>query len=167
MERADDLFESYGGVIRIARFGPVFAGIYGSPLSAEAFDEVLHWQRPLMPAEPILQFSLAFSAHRLQPDVQAAADRLLTEYGPRTCGSATVLTASGFQASAARAMLATIYLLTRVSYPRRVFADVGEAEAWLTSLGKYSRSIAASALWLTEAVAAQAAQSSASATPPR
>jgi hypothetical protein len=164
MDRPDDLFESYGGVIRIARFGPVFAGIYGSPLTADAFDEVLHWQRPLMPSEPILQFSLAFSAHRLQPDVQAAADRLLTEYGPRTCGSATVLTASGFQASAARAMLATIYLLTRVSYPRRVFAEISEAEAWLVSLGKYERSIAASAMWLTEAVAARAAQ--AAATPP-
>jgi hypothetical protein len=78
-----------------------------------------------------------------------------------------VLTASGFQASAARAMLATIYLLTRVSYPRRVFADVHEAEAWLASLGKYPKAIAASAMWLTEAVAANAAKTPAAATPPR
>lgn len=166
MDRPDDLFESYGGVIRIARFGPVFAGAYGSPLTADALDQVLHWQRPLMPAEPIMQFSLAFSAHRLAPDVQSAADRLLTEYGPRTCASATVLTASGFQASAARAMLATIYLLTRVSYPRRVFADVSEAQQWLVSLGKYERSISASAMWLTEAVAAHAAAQAAATPPP-
>lgn len=157
MDRPDHYYESARGVIRIGRFGPVFAGVYGTPLTAEAFDEILAWQAPLMPAEPILQFSLAFGAHRLAPEVQAAADRLLIAYGPRTCGSATVLSATGFQASAARAALATIYLLTRVSYPRKVFAEVAEAEVWLRSLGKYPDAITAAARWLAQAEAARLA----------
>lgn len=161
MDRPDHVFESDGGVIRIARYGPVFAGIYGSPLTAKAFREVHAWQGPVMPEEPIMQFSLAFGAHRLAPDVQSAADKLLTAYGPRTCASATVLSASGFQASAARAALATIYLLTKVSYQRRVFANVSEAEAWLVSLDKYRPSVRAAGRWLAEAEAAQIAHAAA------
>ncbi len=157
MDGHDDLFESRTGAVRVARFGAVFAGIYRAPLIAEASEELRVWQGPVMPDEPIAQFSLAFGVHRLAPEVQAAADRVLTAYGPRTCVSATVLVASGFQASAARAMLSTLYLLTRVAYPRRVFASVAEAESWLSSLGKYRKSIAASARWLTVAEAAESA----------
>lgn len=150
MDRPDDTFESHGRVIRIARFGNVFAGVYSNGLTARAFDDVLAWQRPLMPAEPIVQFNLAFGAHRLAPDVQAAADRLLTEYGPRTSASATVLAATGFQASAARAMLATIYLLTRLAYPRRVFAEVPDAEAWLLATVDARGPVTAAARWLAQ-----------------
>ena len=98
MDGHDDLFESRTGAVRVARFGAVFAGIYRAPLIAEAFEELRVWQGPVMPDEPIAQFSLAFGVHRLAPEVQAAADRVLTAYGPRTCVSATVLVASGFQA---------------------------------------------------------------------
>src|SRR5690606_16721020 len=105
MLRPDHVFESPDGVIRIARFGPVFAGVYDSPLSARAFDSVLRWQHGVMPEQPIISFSLAFSAHRLEPDVQAAADRLLAAFGKRTAAHATVISAEGFQASAARAAL--------------------------------------------------------------
>lgn len=157
MDRPDHSFETHGKVIRIARFGNVFAGVYSSGLTARAFNDVLEWQRPVMPDEPIVQFNLAFGAHRLAPDVQSAADRLLTEYGPRTSASATVLAASGFQASAARAMLATIYLLTRLAYPRRVFADVADAETWLLATVKTRASVNAAARWLAEHAATNAA----------
>ncbi len=164
MDRPDTVFECSGGRIRIARFGTVFAGVYHSGLTAAGFDEVSAWQAPKMPAEPITQFSLAFGAHRLAPDVQAAADRLITTYGPRTCASATVLSATGFQASAARAALATLFLLTRVSYPRRVFASVAEADTWLTSLatlGRHRPSIAAAAHWLADVETTELARAAA------
>jgi hypothetical protein len=154
MDRPDHIFESRGRVIRLARFGNVFAGVYYDGLTARAFDEVLAWQGPVMPAEPIVQFNLAFGAHRLAPDVQAAADRLLTEYGPRTSASATVLAATGFQASAARAMLATIYLLTRLAYPRRVFAEIPDAEAWLLGTVRSHAAVKAAAHWLAQQQAA-------------
>lgn len=157
MDRPDDSFETKDRAIRIARFGNVFAGVFSSGLTARAFDDVLAWQRPVMPAEPIVQFNLAFGAHRLAPDVQAAADRLLTEYGPRTRASATVLAATGFQASAARAMLATIYLLTRLAYPRRVFADVPDAEAWLLATVTTPAPVVAAARWLAQQAATNAA----------
>jgi hypothetical protein len=158
MAAPDHVFESTDGVIRLAVYGPVFAGVYESPLTATAFKQVLTWQRKVMPKEDkIIPCSIAFGAHRLPPDVKEAADRLLAEFGPQTAASVNILIAEGFQASAARAMLGTIYLLTRVSYPRKVVATVAEGDAWLRSVlgeSKHLASIDHAFKWLREREAA-------------
>lgn len=151
MAAPDHAFETSDGSIRIAVYGPVFAGVYDAPLSARGFDEVLRWQRTVMPTtEKIIAFSIAFGAHRLPADVQAAADRLLAAFAQQTAASVNVLIAEGFQASAARAMLGTIYLLTRVSYPRKVVASVAEGERWLHSVVGASAPLSRASSWLTE-----------------
>ena len=152
---ADHVFRTSDGSIHIAVYGPVFAGVYDAPLTARGFDEVLRWQPRVMPeSEKIIPFSIAFGAHRLPPDVQAAADRLLEAFAPQTAASVNVLIAEGFQASAARAMLGTIYLLRRVSYPRKVVADVAEGARWLRSVIGQSDDLSRAARWLTEREAA-------------
>lgn len=149
MAAPDHAFETSDGSIRIAVYGPVFAGVYDSPLTARGFDDVLRWQPSVMPhSEKIVAFSIAFGAHRLPPDVQAAADRLLATFAPQTAASLNVLVAQGFQASAARAMLGTIYLLTRVSYPRKVVASVTEGERWLRSVVGESPHLTSASIWL-------------------
>lgn len=155
MAAPDHAFETSDGSIRIAVYGPVFAGVYDSPLTARGFDEVLRWQPGAMPeSEKIVAFSIAFGAHRLPADVQAAADRLLAAFAQKTAASVNVLIAEGFQASAARAMLGTIYLLTRVSYPRKVVASVAEGERWLHSVVGESGDLSRASSWLREREAA-------------
>ena len=150
MDGPDHEFRSSDGLIRIARFGPVFAGVYHKGLTPESLDAVLQWQSGVMPDEPIISYSLAFAADRLESKVQAAADRLLAEFASRTKASAIVLSAAGFQASTARAMLATLYLVSRVSYPRKVFSTVADAEIWLMTLREDGDPIYASARWLAD-----------------
>lgn len=149
MARADHEFETSDGTIRIAVYGPVFAGVYESPLSARGFEQVLKWQSGVMPKdEKIIAFSIAFGAHRLPPEVQAAADRLLAAFRQQTAASVNVLIAEGFQASAARAMLGTLYLLTRASYPRKVVASVAEGQRWLESTVGPSEPLSRASKWL-------------------
>ncbi len=136
MTEPDDLFASDDGVIRIGRFGPVFAGVFHKGLTAKALDDVRHWQHGVMPEQKLISLSLSFAAQRLAPDVGQAADRLLAEFRDRTAASAQVMRAVGFEGSAARAMLATIYLLTRAAYPRKVFSSLAAGEAWLRSLSE-------------------------------
>jgi len=130
MEGPDDYFQSGDGVIRVGRFGPVFAGVYYKGLSAKALDKLRSWQHGVMPGQPILSYSLSFAAQRLDEDTKSATNRLLADFRDQTRASATILATQGFDGSAARAMLATIYLLTRASYPRRVFANVTDAHKW-------------------------------------
>ena len=150
MPAPDHVFETSDGVIRLHVFGNVFAGVFESPLTAKAFDEVRKWQPKAMPTDgtKIISFSLAFGAHRIPDDVKQAADRLLTEFGQETAASVNVLRAEGFQASAARAMLGTIYLSIRVNYPRKVVATVAEGESWLVSKVGESKSLYDAARWL-------------------
>lgn len=152
MGTPDDSFVSACGVVRISRFGPVFAGIYEAPLNAEAFDAARRWQAAVMPDTRIIHFSLAFGAQRLAPQVQAAADRLIHAFADRTCLAATVLKADGFQAATARTMLATIYLVSRVPYPRRVFGEVEDAASWLLGQHGDAQSIRAAARWYASTV---------------
>lgn len=126
----------------------MFAGIFKKGLTAKALDGVREWQGPVMPDAKIFSFSLSFAADRLAPDTRTAADRLLGEFRDQTAGSATVLRTFGFEGSAARAMLATIYLLTRAAYPRKVFSNLVDAEAWLTTLHPDTAPINAAARWL-------------------
>lgn len=155
MAAPDHAFETSDGSIRIAVFGTVFAGVYDSPLTARGFQEVLRWQPGVMPkSEKIIPFSIAFGAHRLPTDVQAAADRLLATFAQQTAASVNVLIAEGFQASAARAMLGTIYLLTRVSYPRKVVASVTEGQRWLQSVVGESADLSRASSWLADREAA-------------
>ena len=150
----DHEFISSDRVITIRRYGPVFAGVYYQGLTHASLTEVLDWQLGVMPSEPIISYSLAFAAERLAPDAKDAADRLLREFAPQTCASATVLSAAGFQASAARAMLATIYLLVKVAYPRKVFSTVSDAESWLMTQRDDGGPIYAASRWLVDEEAA-------------
>ena len=147
----DHAFISSDRVITIRRYGPVFAGVYYQGLTETSLREVLEWQRGVIPDEKIISFSLAFAAELLEPDVKDAADRLLREFAAQTRASATVLSAAGFQAAAARAMLATIYLLVRSTYPRKAFSTVSDAETWLMEQAdEGGGSIYAAARWLLD-----------------
>lgn len=150
MAAPDHVFETSDGVVRLRVFGNVFAGVYESPLTARAFNEVRKWQPKAMPTDgtKIVSFSLAFGAHRIPDDVKEAADKLLSEFGEDTAASVNVLRAEGFQAAAARAMLGTIYLLIRVNYPRKVVATVSEAQSWLVSRLGESQALYDAARWL-------------------
>ena len=149
MEGPDDYFQSGDGVIRVGRFGPIFAGVYYKGLSARALDKLRAWQHGVMPSEPILSYSLSFAAQRLDEDTKNATNRLLADFRDRTRGSATILATQGFDGSAARAMLATIYLLTRAAYPRRVFAKVADAHKWFKHDFEDVKSIGAATRWLS------------------
>lgn len=46
---------------------------------------------------------------------------------------ATVMLGDGFRASAARSMLAGLYLVARSPFPRKAFSEVREAAVWLAS----------------------------------
>ena len=129
----DDLFEAPDGVIKVGRFDTVFAGVYNKGLYPSAFEDLLRWQHGVMPASPIVSYSLAFGSERLDKPTTAAANRLLAEFRDQTRASVTIVASQGFDGSAARAMLATIYLLTRAAYPRKVVADVASGHAWLRS----------------------------------
>lgn len=148
MDGPEHLFKSADGIIEIGRFGPVFAGLFGKGLTAQSLGEVLDWQHTVMPGQPIMSFSLAFAAERLTDDTKAAADRLLAEFRDDTCASATVMAVEGFEGSAARAMLATIHLLTRAKYPRKVFCVVDDAQQWLLDQDGDVDAIRAAGTWL-------------------
>ncbi|MEM6993619.1 MAG: hypothetical protein AAF721_24105 [Myxococcota bacterium] len=145
----EELFASADGIVRVARFGRIFAGVFQKGLTAQVLDEVRAWQHTVMPEEPIFSFSMSFAAERLEPDVRAATDRLLAEFRDRTAAAATVLRVFGFEGSAARAMLATIYLFTRAAYPRKVFSNLAEADQWLRSIHDDGADIDAATRWLT------------------
>jgi hypothetical protein len=49
-------------------------------------------------------------------------------------GTVVVLEATGFVAAATRAAIATMSLFTRSRFPRKFFASVDEAAAWLAPL---------------------------------
>jgi hypothetical protein len=48
-------------------------------------------------------------------------------------GVALVIEGTGFRPAAVRVMISGVYLVTRVSYPRKIFSTVTEGSAWLTS----------------------------------
>ena len=149
MEGPDDYFQSGDGVIKVGRFGPVFAGVYYKGLSAKALDKLRVWQHGVMPSDPILSYSLSFAAQRLDEDTKKATNQLLADFRDQTRASATILATEGFDGSAARAMLATIYLLTRAAYPRRVFANVADAHKWFEHDFGDVEKIGAATRWLT------------------
>jgi len=57
--------------------------------------------------------------------------RMAKDYSAR--GVALVIEGSGFRPAAMRTLLAGVYLVTRVTYPRKIFSSVGEAASWISS----------------------------------
>lgn len=62
--------------------------------------------------------------------VRRKASSVLGETGGHVLCTATVIEGEGFWVSAARAVVATITLLSRASHPHRVFATIAEAAVW-------------------------------------
>ena len=125
-------FESSDGSIVSRRHGLVFATHFRSGITADAMNDYANWQgTQLKPGEQIVSLSLLLGAERITDDVRDATSRYIAEYGERTRASATVIAATGFMASAARAMASTFYLVSRTGFPRKMFADLGSAHEFL------------------------------------
>ncbi len=62
--------------------------------------------------------------------VRRKASSVLGETGGHVRCTATVIEGEGFWVSTARAVVATITLLSRASHPHRVFATIDEAAQW-------------------------------------
>lgn len=63
-------------------------------------------------------------------EVRHKASAVLGETGGHVLCTATIIEGEGFWASAARAMLATITLMSRAPHPHRVFGTVLDAAQW-------------------------------------
>jgi hypothetical protein len=63
--------------------------------------------------------------------VRDAISLLLKEHAPAMLGSAVVFEGDGFRGAAARAVVSTMALVTRLSFPHQIFASVPVALRWL------------------------------------
>jgi hypothetical protein len=66
----------------------------------------------------------------LSKDERQEINQLAIDYVSRGVG--LVIEGSGFRAAAVRAMLSAVYLVTRVTYPRKIFDRLHEASSWVT-----------------------------------
>ena len=145
------LFRATSGRILGAAFGPHIVYAFGSDLVGADIDELSAWKRHQVPhGEQLGTIALLFEAKPMSAEVSEATNRLLKELGPKTRASATVISAQGFVASAARAMAATLFLVSRIECPRRVFANVGEAGEWLAGHFDDPRVLEPGVRWLSE-----------------
>lgn len=144
----DDFTSSDERVVAVRR-GEIFATHFKQDMSVTAMREYGAWQRELVgPDGPVVSFSLILGAQRLPADVADATSRYIKEFASQTRASATVISATGFAASAARAMASTFYLVSRLPFPRKVFATVAEAEQWLAEYASSRDQLQRAADWL-------------------
>ena len=146
----DAEFNSHEGSVRGVRFGAVFALYFKIPMKAACIEELREWQGSQMPDEPIGSLSIVFDARRVESDVNEATDRYMKEFAPRTRASAVIISADGFAASAARAMISTFFLVNRVSCPRKVFANAGTAAQWVAGYFDDPADVERAEAWLQE-----------------
>ena len=144
-----DEFTSSDERVVALRRGQIFATHFKQDMSVAAMEEFAAWQRArLGPDDKIISFSLVLGAQRLPSDVSDATGRYIKEFAARTRASGTVIAATGFAASAARAMASTFYLVSRLPFPRKVFASVADAEQWLTEYATDRDHLQRAADWL-------------------
>ena len=155
----DEVFHSQAGSVTAARFGVVFCSHIQPPVQPACMQELAEWQRPIMPDEPIGHLSIVFKPDRMESEVQDATRTYIQEFAPRTRAVATIIAAEGFKGSAARAMLSTLYLVVRISCPRKVFADPHEAADWTAEHFDPDTDVRRAERWLAEIVAAERAGS--------
>jgi hypothetical protein len=73
--------------------------------------------------------------------VREAAARIVSDMAPRTGATVTVIEGTGFRSATARLVTSGVYLLSRKTFPTKVFGTVPEGARWLLTLaGRKSES---------------------------
>jgi len=127
-----DEFTSPNGCIAGIFCDDVFGMVFAEGLTVPEFDAYSAWQRRLIhPNRPVVSMAVSIVVQMLSYDVRQATENYIQEFGKFTKASATIIPAVGFSGAAARAMASTIYLVSRTSFPRKVFADIDSGEHWL------------------------------------
>jgi hypothetical protein len=66
--------------------------------------------------------------------VREEASRIVRDMAPRTGATVTVIEGTGFRSATARLVTSGVYLLSRQTFPTKVFGTVPEAARWLLTL---------------------------------
>jgi hypothetical protein len=110
--------------------------------SIEALDASVLGKREVYAANPqgVVVFNLVPGDRPLpSAEVREYAERKQGEDLAGVLAHATVVTGNGFRAGTFRSMLAGLYLVSRSSFPRKVFSNVDEAAAWQATILKTGR----------------------------
>jgi hypothetical protein len=66
--------------------------------------------------------------------IREEASRIVRDMAPRTGATVTVIEGTGFRSATARLVTSGVYLLSRQTFPTKVFPTVYEGAHWLLSL---------------------------------
>ena len=116
----------------------VFISVHGAAATA---DQLRALRRALNPhyarwAGNTCSISLAEAAATVAtatPESREETARLNRDF-PVSLGSALIVEGAGFRGAAIRTMLSGIYLVTRQSYPRKIFDTLAQAAEWLAPI---------------------------------
>lgn len=129
----DERIFAEGAGFRIVQWRNVFLSHWSAPVSLEgltasqegSFDLATRHDKVMV--LNVVEYGLQIPA----PEVRRKASSVLAATAGHVSAAATVLPGEGFWASAARAAVATITLLSRVGHPHRVFATTSDAARWV------------------------------------
>jgi hypothetical protein len=72
----------------------------------------------------------------LPTPVREEASRIVRDMAPRTGATVTVIEGTGFRSATARLVTSGVYLLSRQTFPTKVFDTVPEGARWLLSMAR-------------------------------
>ena len=124
--------ESSDRYLRVGASGHVVAAIYDGPIRRPHLLELAEFERGIVAREGKLTSVSVITNGGLELDLdtQRAAEAVLAEFAPTTRCLAIVFLAEGFRGAAIRTMTATIFLISRSPYRRRVFSSLADGVQW-------------------------------------
>lgn len=129
----DERVFAEGENYRIVQWRNVFLTHWSGPISMEGLEASQEGSFDLATRhDGVMVFNVIEFGLQIPPsEVRRKASEVLAATSGHVVGVATVVPGEGFWASAARAAVATITLLSRARHPHRVFASTDEASNWV------------------------------------
>lgn len=129
----DERIFAEGAGYRIVQWRNVFLTHWSAPISMEGLEASeagsfdLAKRHETVMVLNVVEYGLQIPS----PEVRRKASAVVGATAGHVAAAATVLPGEGFWASAARAAVATITLLSRAGHPHRVFATTSDAARWV------------------------------------
>jgi serine/threonine protein kinase len=139
--------------LALVRCGQVFITVLRKPLTLGGVEHLRRESRELFGEDASRFFTLSvvgpISPKDISAEVRVASEKLTREF--RLGGAAIVIEGSGFKQAATRAVIAAVFLVSRIGYRHRVFDKPLDAAEWLEA-ELAARGVRQSALEVIDAV---------------